>query len=144
MATNNRRRSHGLAFEHPETLTLTQPVRLYKTGHDLRLVFEDETGLVTCAKRDDALVRRIARGRRWCEELTSGRMPSISAIARQEKVHKSHVTRLLYGALLAPDIVERVLEGSQPANLSAAELNKLPPLDWNEQRHRFGLPLAGS
>jgi hypothetical protein len=127
---------------HSSTLTLTIPARLYKSGHDLRLVFEDEAGVTTCSKRDEALVRRIARGRRWYEELTSGRMPSIAAIARREKVHDSHVARVLYGALLAPDIVERILQGSQPPSLSAAELNKLPPIDWNEQRHRFGLPLA--
>jgi DNA invertase Pin-like site-specific DNA recombinase len=131
------------ALERLETVTLMVPVRLYKTGHDLRLVIEDATGVATCVKRDDALVRRVARGRRWYEELTSGRIASIAAIAKREKVHKSHVTRLLYGALLAPDIVERILEGSQPANLTATELNKLPPLDWNEQRHRFGLPIAG-
>ncbi len=99
---------------HPATLTLTIPVRLYKTGHDLRLVFEDEAGVTTCTKRDEALIRRVARGRRWYEELTSARMPSIAAIAKRERVHDSHVARVLYGALLAPDIVERILQGSQP------------------------------
>jgi DNA invertase Pin-like site-specific DNA recombinase len=128
--------------EHSATLTLTIPARVYKMGHNLRLVFEEEAGVTTCSKRDEALIRRIARGRRWYEELTSGRMPSIAAIARREKVHDSHVGRVLYGALLAPDIVDRILQGSQPPSLSAAELNKLPPLDWNEQRRRFGLPLV--
>lgn len=126
----------------PVTLTLTIQARLYKIGHDLRLVFEDDSGVRNCSKRDEALIRRIARGRRWYDELTSGLMPSIKAIAKREKVHDSHVARVLYGSLLAPDIIERILQGSQPATLSAVELNKLPPWDWNAQRGRFGLPLV--
>lgn len=137
--TSEEDRSAG----HPLMLTLTIPARLYKVGHDLRLIFEDESGVRNYSKRDETLIRRIARGRRWYDELTSGGMPSIKAIAKRERVHDSHVARVLYGALLAPDIVERILEGSQPTTLSAAELNKLPPLDWNEQRRRFGLPLDG-
>lgn len=121
-----------------ETLVLPIPARVYKTGHDLRLVFTDEAGVTVTAKRDLKLIRFIARGRRWYEELRGGRVPSIMAIARREKLNDSYVARVVCGALLAPDIVEHILHGTQPVSFTVETLKTLPPWDWKEQRRRFG------
>jgi site-specific DNA recombinase len=128
--------------ELEEALVLPIAARVYKTGHDLRLVFADEMGVTVTAKRDLKLIRFIARGRRWYEELKSGRVPSIMAIARREKLNDSYVARVLYGALLAPDIIERILEGTQPVSFTVETLKTLPPWDWDEQRRRFGFAPA--
>ena len=125
--------------ECAEPLTLVVPAHLNKMGHELRLVFEDK-GVATAGQRDVGLIGKIAQGRLWYDELISGRMPSIAAIARREKLHDSHVARILYGALLAPDLIERIILGTQPLPLTAVTLNTPPPLDWQDQRHRFGLP----
>jgi hypothetical protein len=115
---------------------------VYRTGHDLRLVFTDDAGITVPRERDAKLIAFLARGRRWYEELTMGRIPSIAALARREKLSKSYVARVLYGALLAPDIVERVLEGTQPVSFTVELLKASPPLEWIEQRRRFGFPTA--
>jgi DNA invertase Pin-like site-specific DNA recombinase len=124
--------------ELDEALVLSIAARVYKTGHDLRLVFTDAAGMTVAAKRDLKLIRFLARGRRWYEELTTGRVPSIMAIARREKLDDSYVARVLYGALLAPDIVERILQGTQPVSLTVECLKTLPPWDWHEQRCQLG------
>ena len=62
---------------------LTIASHLYRTGHDLRMVITDEE-TTQSGKRDLKLLRLIARGRRWYEQLTSGEMPSLRAIARSE------------------------------------------------------------
>jgi DNA invertase Pin-like site-specific DNA recombinase len=126
--------------ELEKALVLPIAARVYKTGHDLRLVFADETGIAVTAKRDLKLIRFIARGRRWYDELRTGRVPSIMAIARREKLNDSYVARMLYGALLAPDIIERILEGAQPVSFTVETLKTLPPCDWKEQRRLFGFP----
>ena len=128
--------------EFNEALVLPIAARVYKTGHDLRLVLTDSAGVMVTAKRDLKLIRFIARGRRWYEELKTGRMPSIMAIAQREKLDDSYVARMLYGALLAPDIIERILEGTQPVSFTVEALKTLPPCDWNEQRRRFGFGTA--
>lgn len=125
-----------------KTLVLTIAARVYKTGHDLRLVFADEAGVTVTAKRDLKLIRFIARGRRWYDELKTGRAPSIMAIARREKLNDSYVARMLYGALLAPDIIERILQGTQPISFTVETLKALAPWDWDEQRRRFGFAPA--
>ncbi len=124
--------------ERTDPIMLSIPARLYKTGHDLRLVFNDDRGVAITSRRDLALIQKIARGRVWYEELTTGRMPSIVAIAEREGLDDSQVARILYGALLAPNIIERILSGTQPVSLTADVLNVSPPIDWSEQRRRIG------
>src|SRR5260370_16039059 len=82
------------------------------------------------------LLKAIARGYRWYHELASGTTPSIRAIAKREGVYDSYVKRLIPLALLAPEIVQSICEGSQPATLTAEALERaseLPP-EWTKQR----------
>jgi hypothetical protein len=49
-----------------------------------------------------------------------------------------YVGRVFECAFLAPDIVERILEGHQPDDLTFARLTNKIPLSWSEQRRQFG------
>ena len=85
---------------------------------------------------DAALLKAAARGRLWFEQLAAGEVSSLQAIADRQGVSQRYVSRLLPLAFLAPDIVERILQGHQPTDLSAARLtNEFElPLGWAEQR----------
>ena len=125
--------------EEAATFTLHIQTRLYRTGHDLRLVVNNgptgnEAGVV-----DKALVKLIARGRRWYEQLTTGQRSSLREIAQAEKLDERYVSRILYGSLLAPDIIEKVLRGQQPVAFTVKSLKRFPPLDWDEQRRLYGM-----
>jgi DNA invertase Pin-like site-specific DNA recombinase len=120
-------------------IVLATPARLYRTGHDLRMVIAEE-GVTQSGKRDIKLLRRIARGQYWYQQLTSGEMPSLSAIARAEGLSDGYAARIFAGALLAPDIIESVVAGQQPITFTADSLRTPPPLDWTEQRRKFGFP----
>jgi cystathionine beta-lyase family protein involved in aluminum resistance len=72
------------------------------------------------------------------KKLTTGRTPSIRAIAQREGLPNSYVSRVLHGSLLAPDIIEQILKGSQPIAMTVEALRAPPPLAWEEQRRRFG------
>jgi hypothetical protein len=99
-----------------------------------------EEGIPQSGKRDIKLLRLIARGRRWYEQITSGETPSLSSIARAEGLSNAYAARIFAGALLAPDIVETILAGQQPITFTAYSLRIPPPLDWAEQRRKFGFP----
>ena len=129
-----------LPDEGATTFTLHIRARLYRTGHDLRLIINNgptgnEAGVV-----DKALVKLIARGRRWYEQLTTGQRSSLREIAQAEKLDERYVSRILYGSLLASDIIEKILQGRQPVNFTVKSLKRLPPLDWDEQRRLYGMP----
>jgi hypothetical protein len=88
---------------------------------------------------DDAIIRALARAHRWKRMLEEGRCRS-AEVAEAEKVTRSFVNRLLRLTLLAPDIVEAILEGRHVKRLMLEELMGSMPSVWEEQRQRFARP----
>ena len=76
----------------------------------------------------------VARAHRWEELLEQGRFSSINELADAVGVDRGYVGRLLNLTLLAPDIVEMILDGREPSGLSLRQLNRIMPLDWDAQR----------
>jgi hypothetical protein len=88
----------------------------------------------------NALVIAIVRGHIWRNLLESGKANSIAEIPRANKVDGSYVSRILNLMLLAPDIVEAILDGKEPSDCSLAKLTKPFPVLWDEQRRELGFP----
>ena len=80
-----------------------------------------------------ALVLAVVRAHRWKELLDSGRYASIDALAARMGIDSSYVGRHLNLTLLAPDIVEAILDGREPDGLTLEKLYRLP-VEWEEQR----------
>ena len=75
--------------------------------------------------------------------LENGVYATIEDLAAAEKINESYVSRVLRLTLLAPDIVEAILDGGQPADMQIAHLLKGPfSVAWgsNEQRSCAALP----
>ena len=66
--------------------------------------------------------------------LEEGRYGSISDIARAEKLDRTYVGDVLRLTLLAPEIVEAIVDGKQPAELTLPGLLKGVEREWAEQR----------
>jgi site-specific DNA recombinase len=87
------------------------------------------------ARRDPALIKAIARGRAWFEELSTGRVRSLQDLANRDSITRRYIRRLVALAFLSPDLVEAILQGRQPVELIAMRLMTLDlPSDWTEQR----------
>ena len=91
-------------------------------------------GTVTPTRADPALVKALARAFRYQRLLDEGRYASISEIAAAENIERGYLGSLLRLTLLAPDIVEYILDGRQPPGLSLPRLLEPFPLAWDEQR----------
>ena len=84
---------------------------------------------------DPTLIKAIARGRAWFEELAAGRARSLRELAEHDGITRRYVRRLVDLAFLSPDLVEAILQGRQPVDLTATRLTELDlPLDWIDQR----------
>jgi site-specific DNA recombinase len=70
------------------------------------------------------LCRLVAQARVWFEQLSSAEVSSVRAIAKREQVHETEVSRILPLAFLAPKIVELILDGKQPVELTATVLKR--------------------
>ncbi len=88
----------------------------------------------TRTRADPALVKALARAFRYQRLLDEGRYASISEMAAAERIDRGYLGRILQVTLLAPDIVEAILDGRQPAELGLPALMGPFPLEWDTQR----------
>ncbi len=89
------------------------------------------------------LAAMVARAHRWRELLESGQYATIRALAADLGVDNSYVARILRLTLLAPDLVEAILEGTEPDGLSLEKLYRAP-MGWEEQRRAVAGPSAST
>ncbi len=83
---------------------------------------------------DPALVKALARAFRYQRLLDEGRYASISEMAAAEKIERGYLGTLLRLTLLAPEIVEAIIDGHAPADLNAVRLLRPFSTVWAEQR----------
>ena len=92
---------------------------------------------------DETLIRALARAHRWKWLLDEGRYRSAGELAEAEGVTRSFVNRLLRLTLLAPDIVEAILDGRQPKGMQLEELTRVMPSTWHEQQEIVVISQSG-
>jgi hypothetical protein len=82
-----------------------------------------------------ALIKAIARGSAWFDELATGRALSLQTLAERDGITRRYIRRLVDLAFLSPELVDAILHGRQPVALTATRLTELDlPVDWTEQR----------
>lgn len=119
------------------TVTVRVPISIRRRGGRKIVLAPDGVELTAAPIRrhvDIAMVKAIARAFRWREMLESGEFSTIREIATVEKINESYVGRVLRLTLLAPDIVEAILGGRQPAELQLDSLMKRLQVEWEAQR----------
>jgi hypothetical protein len=124
------------ALEDPSdsAIELTAAVAFKRRGVETKLVLPGLAQRNHSSRCDPALIKAIARGRTWFEELATGRARSLQDLARRDGISRRYIRRLLFLAFLSPDLVEAILQGRQPVELTATRLSELDlPLDWTEQ-----------
>jgi hypothetical protein len=116
------------------TLIVRIPMRFQRRGGRKRIVAPDGRELAPASKPqpDGTLVKALARAWRWQRGLESGEYGTLADLADAERISRSYVCRVLRLTLLAPDIVERILDGRPTAGL--AQLLKPFPVEWEQQR----------
>jgi hypothetical protein len=83
------------------------------------------------------MAKALARAYRWKQLIESGRYSSVADLAEIERINQSYLCRVLRLTLLAPDIVEAILDGRQPTLLQLDALLKPLPVVWESQRELF-------
>jgi len=104
---------------------------------------EEVAGMATTCG-DPALVKALARAFRWRRMLESGRFTTLNELAAAEKINSSYISRLLRLTLLAPDMVEAILDGRQPSGMTLPGLMEPFPVEWDRQRGHISAPLTAN
>ena len=85
-------------------------------------------------RHDITLIKPVARAFRWRRMLETGRFGTLAELAAAEKINSSYVSRVLRLTLLAPDIIEAILDGRQPEGMTLPGLMEPFPVEWEQQR----------
>lgn len=126
------------AGQPEHTFTLDLPVSFRRRGVEMKLVITDERERLPAPAPH--LIAAVAQGRQWFAQIRDGEVRSVRHLAERDSVNQGDVSRILPLGLLAPDIVEAILDGRQPIELTAKRLKRVPdlPISWAEQRRLLG------
>ena len=124
-----------------QTITVRIPMTWKRHGGRRVIIAPDGSDAWAPAKPrpDETLIRALARAHRWKGMLEECRYRSAGELAEAEGVTRSFVNRLLRLTLLAPDIVEAILDGRQPKGMQLEDLTRVIPSTWAEQRESVAI-----
>jgi site-specific DNA recombinase len=89
-------------------------------------------------ERRARLVSAIARGRRWLDDVVSGRITTVAELCTREKCSVRQVNMTISLAFLAPGLVKAAVEGRLPRGIGVERLRD-PPAEWSRQFEALGL-----
>ena len=121
--------------EAAQALTVVIPLQVKLRGGRKTMI---TNGVMAVEGRQDiTLIKAVARAFRWRGMLESGAFATINELAAAEKINPSYVSRVLRLTLLAPTMVEAILDGRQPEGVTLPALLEEVPVGWGEQQSGF-------
>ena len=117
-----------------DVITIQVPFRVVKRGG--RKEMQMPEGATQPRRTDNTLVKALARAFRWKRMLESGEFPTIGELAEREGIAPSYMTRVMRLTLLAPDIVESILDGKQGPEVTLVRVLEPFPVEWAKQSFR--------
>jgi len=127
-----------------DVIRLAIEARVKRCGSEMRLVLRPDHLGQDQSHPSSSLLKALARGRTWHEWILAEEVFGQRALAQKLSLNERCVGRVLQCAFLAPDIVEAIINGRQPSDLTFAKLTRGLPLSWREQRKQLGFPLQSS
>ncbi len=119
----------------PATITVHVPIQFVRRGG--RKEMQMPEGAALPRQADSTLVKALARAFRWKRMLESGEFATIAELAEREGIASCYMTRVLRLTLLAPEIVEAIVDGNQGPEVSLARMLEPVPMVWEKQSQRF-------
>lgn len=125
-------------------LTVTVPMTFRKRGGRKLVIAPNgaDAWALPRARIDSTMVKALARAHRWKKQLDTGRFQTVQDLAEAEKINPSYIARVLRLTLLAPDIVEAILDGRQGPELTLARVLEPFPTEWFAQRLELSFPTS--
>ena len=118
-----------------ETVTIHVPFRIVKRGGRKEMILPPDAQ--TRRQADDSLIKALARAFRWKRMLESGQFATTAELAEREGIAVTYMTRVLRLNLLAPNIIEAILDGQQGPDVTLARLLEPLPALWQQHLDHF-------
>jgi len=120
-------------------IAVTIPIRLKYDGHKTVIIQPEKPDAELSEESMSPLQKALVQGFQYRDALENGEAASVSELARRENQERAFLFRALSLVNLAPDIIDAILDGTEPPILTLSRLRKGFPDDWDEQRKFFGM-----
>ena len=123
------------------TVTVLVPLKIKQWGGRKAIIAPDgatltpeeaQSGSIP-TRGDPALVKALARAHRWRRMIEAGEHGNVRELAKAEKVNETYISRALRLTLLAPAMVEAILDGRQPEGMALPGLMEGVEVEWEGQ-----------
>jgi hypothetical protein len=117
-------------------VTVRVPLTIKNRGGRKVVVSPDgqPVSVLTRPRVDNTLLRAVVQAFHWRNQLEAGQFTTVSELAASLGLNGSYVSHVLRLTLLAPDLIERVMEGRQPVKMQLQPLVRIAPACWADQR----------
>lgn len=114
------------------SITVRVPLAIRRRpGRKTVVTSADDMASTVRTRANPALLKALARAFRWQRMLDDGQHASISDLATAEKIERGYLGRVLQLTLLAPDVVQAIVDGRQGTELTLPTLLTEIPTMWN-------------
>jgi DNA invertase Pin-like site-specific DNA recombinase len=118
-------------------IRLQIPANLKRCGLEMRLIVAPESKLIL-SRVEPSLLKALAKAHEWYGWILAGEATGPTSIAQRIGLDETYVGKVLRCAFVAPDIVEAIIDGRQPRDLTFKKLSNRLPMSWMEQRKQLG------
>ncbi|MBF0339875.1 MAG: hypothetical protein HQL95_02785 [Magnetococcales bacterium] len=125
------------------TIIVSIPMQMRKRGGRTLIIAPGGMAETAQPSRDESLAKLVVRAHRWLRLLEDEKFASVRELAAHENLDASYIAKILRLTLLAPDIIEAILDNRHPDILMWKELRHPFPVEWEKQREKWKMPAVG-
>lgn len=127
----------GIRYIDDDTLGVFVPMEVKRRGGRAVVILPKNNN--DFVNYDNKLISAFGKAYKWKKMLEDKNL-TISMLAEKEGVSDKYLSRVLRLNLVAPDIIESIMSGTQPPSLRLTDFMTKPIPDlWDEQREVYGL-----
>ena len=119
------------------SITLSIPINFKRHGGRKYIVAPTEEANEQVAPKE-SMLKALGRAFHWQTLLENDPSLDHGKIATKEGYGRSYVSKIMHLTLLAPDVIEAILDGNYPKYLTLTDIQKAGFI-WDDQRRLFGL-----
>lgn len=117
-----------------EEETIRIDAQFEKTAHRRQIINKGGKN-----NQNEGLIKAVVQAHAWRRSLEKGEHTSVKKLAIKKDLSERYVWKILRLAYLAPPLVEAILDGKQPPNLSLRQINETPlSPQWSSQVRLLG------
>lgn len=122
-----------------EVVNIFVPMSIRRRGNSVTVIVKNTSPQDRDRNFKNNMIKSFAKAHKWKSMLESGDIKSLADISRKEGVGTAHISRIFNLNFIAPEIIRRIFDGTQPRDLRLRDLTHVEfPLLWNEKIEKWG------